>query len=258
MRKYNKEVAISELKNIINLIPDVRASGRRSATHTKWVFSCHNILESIFGPTSKYFGTFTALPWEETGSFIVHGWDPQFAIEAKHNEAFNHCLNMAEGLFESAIDELEKFPIEDLYESSPAEDSETIIRTLNLIERKLRKLIRTEPTNEREVQHHVEDLLIASDIEYSREKESIEYSSKTYVPDFILKNVCVALEIKICNRSNREKEIISEINDDILAYQKRYKNIVFLIYDIGKIRDIDKFKKSFEENENVIIMVVKH
>jgi hypothetical protein len=100
--------------------------------------------------------------------------------------------------------------------------------------------------------------LIGADITYSRETESIEYSSKTYTPDFTMPKIDLAVDIKICNRSGREKEIIAEINDDILAYKKKYGNLFFIIYDIGHIRDIEKLAKQFEEIEGVIIKVIKH
>ena len=69
-----------------------------------------------------------------------------------------------------------------------------------------------------------------------RETDSIEYSSKTYVPDFTMRKLDLAIEIKLCNREGREKEIIAELNDDILAYRIKYGNLLFLIYDVGQIR----------------------
>jgi hypothetical protein len=68
----------------------------------------------------------------------------------------------------------------------------------------------------------------------------------------------MVLEVKICGRDNREKEIISEINDDILAYKTKYKNIMFLIYDIGQIRDIETFKSTFSQYTNVMVQIIKH
>ncbi len=64
--------------------------------------------------------------------------------------------------------------------------------------------------------------------------------------------------IALCHRSNREKEIIGEINDDILAYQTKYGNLLFVVYDVGHIRDTDRFVNSFEEHQNVMVHVVKH
>jgi hypothetical protein len=127
-----------------------------------------------------------------------------------------------------------------------------------LAERKLRKIIRTPPTREKEVQDSFETLLIGADVEYSRETDSIEYSSKTYTPDFTVPKADLAIELKLCPKHEREKEMIAEINDDILAYKTKYGNILFVIYDCGFIRDVDRFVEHFEKNENVIVKVIKH
>ena len=76
--------------------------------------------------------------------------------------------------------------------------------------------------------------------------------------DFSLSKISLAIEVKLCSRSGREKEVIAEINDDILAYQTKYQNLLFVVYDLGFIRDKDRFSRSFEEYENVTIRVVKH
>ena len=52
--------------------------------------------------------------------------------------------------------------------------------------------------------------------------------------------------------------IISEINDDIIAYKTKYENLVFVVYDLGMIRDVNRFKSSLEANEHVIVIIVKH
>ncbi len=64
--------------------------------------------------------------------------------------------------------------------------------------------------------------------------------------------------MKLCNRPEREKEIIAEINDDILAYSSRFGNLLFVVYDLGFIRDIDRFASTFEQHEGVLVRVVKH
>jgi len=76
--------------------------------------------------------------------------------------------------------------------------------------------------------------------------------------NFSLKKINLAVEVKLCSRSEREKELPKEINDDILAYQTKYQNLLFIVYDLGYIRDADRFCSSFEEHENVTIRVVKH
>lgn len=136
--------------------------------------------------------------------------------------------------------------------------SSDIIKLLNLSRSKLRKVIREKPKNEREVQDAFEAVVIGADIPYSRENDSIEYSSKTYIPDFTFQALDVALEIKLCGKDGREKQIIAEINDDILAYKTKYQNLIFVVYDTGFIRDVDLFTSSFENQKNVIVQVIKH
>ena len=52
--------------------------------------------------------------------------------------------------------------------------------------------------------------------------------------------------------------IIAEINDDILAYKQNYGNVLFVIYDIGFIRDVERFVSSLEETDGILVKVVKH
>ncbi|NQV03592.1 MAG: hypothetical protein HQ542_13160 [Bacteroidia bacterium] len=266
MTKWNKESVFSEIDDLIGEITSLMQQPRFCAEHTRWVVNTGRFLEEVFGEKSPYFITFSSYSWSESGSFIVGGpWDveglqnPQKAIQRKHQEAYVLQLDSAKGLLLAARDELERSEIEAVYQGkdTPAESSE-ILRILNLAERKLRKVIRTQPSEEKEVQDAFENLLIGADIPYSREADSIEYSSKTYIPDFTMPKLNLALEIKLCGNSKREKSIIPEINDDILAYQTKYRNIFFVVYDNGFIRDVDRFIDSFEQNENVIVKVVKN
>jgi len=59
------------------------------------------------------------------------------------------------------------------------------------------------------------------------------------------------VEIKFCDRAGREKEIIGEINDYIIAFKTKYPNLIFVIYDVGMIRDIAEFKGSFEKKVRI-------
>ena len=168
-------------------------------------------------------------------------------------------LETSKGLLQAASDQLTRADLASVYEGKDtAPESSVILRLINMAEHKLRKVIRGTPSDEKEIQNAFEGLLIGADIPYSRETESIEYSSKTYTPDFTIQKIDLAIEMKLCARERREKEIIAEINDDILAYQTEYQNLLFIIYDLGFIRDKDKFCSSFEEHENVTVRVIKH
>jgi hypothetical protein len=192
-------------------------------------------------------------------SFFVHALNIESETEYQHQTAYLEHLEAAKGLLRAARHELEQKGLQAVYQGkNTAPESSTLVKVVALTERKLRKIMREAPKNEREVQNAIETLFVAADIEHAREIDRFEYSSKSYIPDFTLSKIDLAVEIKICNRADREKEIIAEINDDILAYKQKYGNILFVIYDLGFIRDVEKFKEHFEQQDQVLVQVIKH
>lgn len=267
MKSWTKEEALTELEHIFQEIPNLSKVRAYSAEHAHWLTKALIFLEEVFGRDSRYYVNFSSLSWRETSSFIFGGpgdpegsWNPQLAIEKRHHKVYLRDLDFTKGLLQAALDQLKQTKdIKSLYEgkNTPPESS-AILKIIDIGERKLRKAIREKPSKERDVQDAFENLLIGSDIPYSRETGSIEYSEKTYTPDFTFDKISLATEIKFCGKENRLKEIIAEINDDILAYQTKYSNLFFLVYDLGFIRDIDRFIESFEVNKNIIVRVVKN
>ena len=262
MKKWTKEEALKTLKRLALEADSLRNSQALSTEHTVWVAECLDTLEEIFGLASRYYVSFGAIEWGNIPSgTIVQGFGSglQADIESKRHNFFIRDLGVAKGLLLGGINYLKNREITDVYieEKSGAEAS-LVLSVLNIAEQKLRKIIRDKPEKEKQVQDAFESLLVGADIQYRREEDSIEYSSKTYIPDFSLKEIDLAVEIKLSSRSEREKELPKEINDDILAYKKKYKNLIFVVYDLGFIRDIDRFCGSFEEHENVTVRVIKH
>lgn len=45
---------------------------------------------------------------------------------------------------------------------------------------------------------------------------------------------------------------------DITAYSKNYENILFVVYDIGIIRDEIEFHRDIASNDGVYVVIVKH
>ena len=173
----------------------------------------------------------------ETGSFAM---GPQKTIDI-----LNNCI----GQYKYLVDT--KQTIVDIYPKS-------IFEAINAINQNLRKCFKQQPANEIEVQDEIEKILNVRQIKNNRDSETFNYSSKSYKPDFVLEELETAIEVKLCNSKGDEKKIISEINDDILAYQTRYKMILFFIYDIGIIQNEEKFKRNLTDNPNVMMFVVKH
>lgn len=128
---------------------------------------------------------------------------------------------------------------------------------LDLIDANLRPAIFHDPEREVEVQNGLEVILRARALDYRREKVTIEYSSKRFVPDFTFESLDLAVEVKLCKSAEKEKAIVDEINADIPAYQTRYRHIIFVVYDLGFIRDVSQFKSGIESNPDVYVLVVK-
>lgn len=266
MAKWTKEKVLAELAELQAVAETLKSQQRQSADHIRWLANCLELLEGVYGQESRYYLSFADLKWQATGTVLVGGpsdpggsRNPAAALEREHQKAYLVSLDIALGLLRAAGDHLERSGLEEVYrgKDTPPESS-TIIKILNLCENRLRKVMRERPENEKTVQDRLEDLLIGAEVEYSREAVRIEFSSKTYIPDFTFSKIDLALEVKLCPNDDREKKIIGEVNDDILAYQTNYGNLLFVVYDNGFIRDVDKFKQDFEKSANVIIIVVKH
>jgi hypothetical protein len=265
MQNWTKESALVEIKILIAEIDSLYKERHTSSAHSYWLIRTITFLKEVFGDNSIYTRNIVNIAWGYIGETIqIRGHemflDPSDAIKFREDATYRKQLDSAKGVLQAALHQLSKVEsIEKVYEGKDTSpEASLIIKVINLAERKLRKVIRAIPTKEKEVQEAFETLLIGADVEYSREADSIEYSTKTYKPDFTIIKSNLAIEIKLCPKAEREKEIIAEINDDILAYKTKYNNILFVIYDCGFIRDLDRFIEHFEKNENVIVKVVKH
>lgn len=126
----------------------------------------------------------------------------------------------------------------------------------------LRKAVFKEPQNEKEVQDIIEQLLIgkgfSKGIDYDRETGRVKISAKEVIPDFILPKLNTALEVKYSTGKTKSKAIIDEINADIQSYSKNYESILFIIYDLGSIRDEDEFKNDLDNSDNINLVIIKH
>jgi len=85
----------------------------------------------------------------------------------------------------------------------------------------------------------------------------VKMSVKELVPDFILIRLSLAIEVKLVNSASRAKEAVDEINADVAAYSKAYRNVLFVVYDTGIIRDELEFRQDLERGGNVAVIVVK-
>lgn len=126
---------------------------------------------------------------------------------------------------------------------------------------RLRSAIFQPPESEREVQAAVEQLLIGRGFQkgqdYDREVGRVKISTKEAVPDFIMLRLSLAIEVKLVKTTSRVREVIDEINADIAAYSKHYTSLIFIVYDLGYVRDEVEFRHDLESQGNVAVLVVK-
>lgn len=127
---------------------------------------------------------------------------------------------------------------------------------------RLRSAVHSEPSKETEVQDVVEVLLIGRGMqkgsEFDREVGRVKHSAKESVPDFIIPNLSMAIEVKLIKTASRVSIVVDEINADIAAYSKKYRSLLFIVYDTGHIRDEVEFKQDLDNGDNVFIIIVKH
>lgn len=140
--------------------------------------------------------------------------------------------------------------------------NEEIENIENFIKSKLRSVVFGTPTKEKEVQNSIETLFIgkgySKGIDYDRETGKFNYSGREYIPDFILPKLRMCIEVKLLNDASKKSKVIEEINADIPAYLKNYESILFVVYDIGIIRDELEFCRDIVSNDGVYIIIVKH
>jgi len=94
--------------------------------------------------------------------------------------------------------------------------------------------------------------------DYDRETGRVKFSAKEVVPDFVFPKLDLALEIKLASDAGRMKEVIDEINADIRSYKKEYKHVLFVVYDIGSIRDEGEFRRDLESEDGISVLIIKH
>ncbi len=132
----------------------------------------------------------------------------------------------------------------------------------NFLKANLRKAIFDIPKDEKQVQNAVESILIGKGlqkgIDYDRERGRVRTSSKEVVPDFIFYKQNLAIEVKYIKDKSRIGTIIDEINADITSYSQKYSGLVFLVYDLGSIRDEEEFIAGFTKNEIVSCILIKN
>lgn len=112
--------AISTLRDIIADIPTVEQAGRYSRAHLRWLQNTKFELARIFGPRSSVSGNFAQLTWSvRPGPLPLDAnWDARGVIDRENEKAFKSDLERAQGILESAIDQLQRVGLEQVRRES--------------------------------------------------------------------------------------------------------------------------------------------
>lgn len=149
---------------------------------------------------------------------------------------------------------------EDISHQLPRRTSRTL-SIIDFFQANLRRAVIRTPERERDIQDIVEQLLIGrgheKGIDYDREVGRVKVSSKEVIPDFIMAPADLAIEVKLLRDQRQLGRLVDEINADIASYQTHYKFLLFIVYDLGVIRDEAEFCGDLEAEESVRIIVVK-
>ncbi|MBF6439273.1 hypothetical protein [Nocardia cyriacigeorgica] len=264
MPRWTKESALTRLMELHARATELEGAAETDEEFVTWRLQTIRAISQICGEASLYYYHLTHVRWNARHGHIGgparrhESFDPSLGLRRLEREEVTKGLQATRGILAAAIDELRESDLEEFHKSkNTAPEASTIIKIVNLAEGALRRTMREIPKDETEVQNRFEDLLHGAQIQFHREKERVTYSSRTYIPDFTVASADLAIELKFSNKPGREAKIIAEINDDIMAYGTRWGNMLFVIYDVGTIRDVSLFSKQFEKR-NILVRVVKH
>lgn len=132
----------------------------------------------------------------------------------------------------------------------------------DFLQARLRSAVLRPPEKERVVQDAIEQVLIGRGLvkgqDYDRETGRVKVSTKEVIPDFILLKLGLALEVKLISEPGRAKTVVDEINADIMSYSRAYRQLLFIVYDMGFIRIEEEFRRDLEASGRVSVVIVKH
>lgn len=127
------------------------------------------------------------------------------------------------------------------------------------IERALRPAFRdVQPKSEKEVQDAIENILNALGVRFTRERDVTSVAGKYYKPDFVIESLDLAIEVKLAKSGNGVAKIQEDLNADISGYRTKWKNLLFVIYDLGVIVDPYKFQTDNIQLFGISVRVIKH
>lgn len=115
---------------------------------------------------------------------------------------------------------------------------------------------RVKPTHENVLNDQINALLISEPTDYEREFPSIKFAFARTIPDHSFPEYNLLLEAKLLKKGSSKAVFTNQIAADIFKYGDTHK--LFFVYDPERrIVDDDDFKKSFKNQQNCFIQILR-
>jgi hypothetical protein len=124
--------------------------------------------------------------------------------------------------------------------------------------RALRPSFKDPPTGEKEVQDAVANILRAVGVEFTREQDTAPVGPHAFKPDFVVGSMDLAIEVKWLGPKTSVSDIQEQLAADVVGYRTRWKRLLVVVYDLGRISDPEHFKRENMKRFGVAVVVVKH
>jgi hypothetical protein len=124
--------------------------------------------------------------------------------------------------------------------------------------RALRPSFKEPPAGEKEVQEEVATILRAIGVDFTREQDTAPVGPRAFTPDFVVRSMDLAIEVKFVGPRTSVSDIQEQLAADIAGYRTRWKRLLVVVYDLGRISDPEQFKKENMKLFGVAVVVVKH
>jgi hypothetical protein len=139
-----------------------------------------------------------------------------------------------------------------------SEDSDTF-DLKGTIERSLRvSFPKKAPEDELAVQDQVAVILEGQGLIYTREQDGAAGAVKTFYPDFVVEALDLAIEVKYSRPGRALRLIEEEMAADVTGFQRRWKRLLFIVYDNQQIVNVEAFRRAHMKLTGVDVVVVKH
>jgi hypothetical protein len=262
---FDRETAIRRIEVLETFLADARAlAGARAldrqhgsgsgSVSGKIVSKMNRSLEAVRTAVEDAgIGTMIrATPSPLTGG-VVHNWD---AFNNLFREAYGRpVLPLAVEMVERAIGVYENLRDETGLARLSSTEAIDIVAG---IERALRPAFKEPPETEKQVQEAIATILRALGIDFHREKERAAVGPTTFIPDFTVEELSLAIEVKLAKPGHPEAQVQRELAQDVTAYRTRWNHLIAVVYDCGVISDPEQLRRENMKHFGVTVVVVKH